>query len=149
MCRKHKCRERRDAQERPPPGNFPFGESHQSHFAPEGVDRFAAALTPRLPQRVRIRHVPMPDAHSRESFSRPFGSWLRRPSVFGSPTGRKNKVAEVLLLGPVWRARATQAFARKPERAREGSRAWTARTGRSCRDTATTKARTRGGCRAI
>ena len=74
LCRKHKCRGRRDAQERPPPGGFPFGESHQSHFAPKGSP---ASPVPRVsvrPQEVRIRQVLLPDAHVRDPSRTPSGS---------------------------------------------------------------------------
>ena len=79
----------------------------------------------------------------------PFQARLRPFLDTRSPTGRKRKATVVLLLGPVWRAHATQAFGREPEGAREGSRAWTASTGTCCRDTSATKARTRGRLRAI
>ena len=55
------------------PGDFCLGKSHQNCFAPEGFACFAGALAPRLPQRVRIRHVLMPDAHSRNPFRDPSG----------------------------------------------------------------------------
>ena len=45
-------------------GDFPFGESHQSHLAPEGSPANNAGSSHLgWPQEVRIRRIPAPDAH--------------------------------------------------------------------------------------
>ena len=130
MCRKHKCRGRRDAQERPPPGDFCLGKSHQNRLAPKAADpslRFSPAsalaqLAGRAPRasgsNTGLATTPLPATL--------LGRRLR---------GEKHEAAGVLPLGPVGRARASQAFARKPDGARAWTRASAARTGRSCRPT--------------
>ncbi len=80
---------------------------------------------------------------------RPVGLDFGSSSGLGSPTGRKHKAAGVLRLGPVWRARAVQAFGRAPNGPREGSRGSHSGAGMRRRATAETKARTRGRGRAI
>jgi hypothetical protein len=71
-------------------------------------------------KRIRLGHWalhPCAGCGLAESFPRPFGSWLRLSSVFGSPTGREHHQGLAKeVLGPVWRARASQADGRAPAR---------------------------------
>ena len=60
----------------------------------------------------------------------PFQARLRPFLDTRSPTGRKRKATVVLLLGPVWRARAAQAFDRAPEGVWAGCPASTAGAGK-------------------
>jgi len=97
-----------------------FGESHQSHLAPEGFARVSRGY-PHTSVASEGPHT----AHScagcgrARSLALPFGSWLRLLCGVrlaygaGTPTELNNtkKKTTVAVLGPVWRARATLAFA--------------------------------------
>src|SRR3989344_3926912 len=133
-----------------PPGDFPFGESHQSHFAPKGVARYAGSSHLGWPQEVRIRRVLAPDAHAPNPFGVPLGSTSalpRRSLAYGAelpPSLNHGGFSGLRMARP-----SEQAFARKPE----GARGWTPRVGRRCRDAPSddrkAKARSAGRYRAI
>ena len=128
------------------PGDFCLGKSHQNRFAPKGFAGFAGALASSVGLRRCAYGLSLaPDAHVRDPSRNPVGLDFGLSSTRARLRGRKKQSYQGFMpLGPVWRAHAAQAFGRVPSRARKGSRAWTVRTGMSCRDTAKPKARTRG-----
>ena len=78
---------KRDAPPPVPPGDFPFGESHQSHSAPKGFTCFAGSSRLGWPQEVRIRDIPIPDAHAQHPCCAPLGSTSacpRRSLAYGA-----------------------------------------------------------------